>query len=100
MKEWISTEEASESESNVARTAKRSNGESGGSQRTASMYLCSGRRWITGRSDIAGTAIAKGLEGFSATIAILQILFCKIKKRWEVVFFVTEMPLDISLNYL
>ena len=39
LKEWISMEETSESESEEARTAKRLNAERTGSQQTAWMYL-------------------------------------------------------------
>lgn len=40
LREWISMEEVSESKSNRARTANRSNAERSGNQRTASTYLC------------------------------------------------------------
>lgn len=61
VREWISIAEELESESNTARTTKRSKAERGGSQRRASMYLESGSLWTWRVSGVPFTAIARVL---------------------------------------
>lgn len=93
LKEWISMEEASESKSKEARTAKRSNAETRGSHRTASMYLYCGNLWILEVSEFAVTAIAKGFLQQQQQ----NLVICR-KRVGTCFLFWTQMPLVLFIT--